>query len=255
MGRKILEPIRIKSMELKNRISFGPFLGNPHGPKWEVNENTIEYFVQRAKGDVGFALTGTINPLSAFFEEWKDQPSMGAFPLPLTIHEDSYIPGYKKLTDTVHKYGMKIGAQLGTAGILKGASAPPYPKRDFMNVLFGMDLSVEAFTIEEMDLIKNELAAGAARVKEAGFDCVELHTAHGFVSLWGGFMSPFTNMRTDKYGGSWENRLRYPVESIQAMREAVGEDYPILIRISADELLGPEGVTLENTLEYSIPML
>ena len=254
MIKKLLEPIRIKSMELKNRIGFAPMLGNPHGPEWEVDDNTIEWYVQRAKGDVGFALTGTINPMPSWYEEYKDTPSMG-FPHPLTLHEDSYIPGYKKLTDAVHKYGMKIGAQIGAGGALKGASPSPYPRKNFMDVMYKMDLPVEPFTIEELETIKNDLADASARAKEAGFDCIQLHTAHGYVSLWGGFMSPFTNTRSDQYGGNWENRLRFPVESIKAMRKAVGDDYPIMIRISADELLGQEGVTLEDTLKYSIPIL
>lgn len=254
MGKKIFEPIQIKSMVMKNRISFGPMLGQPHGPDWEVDDNTIEWYVQRAKGDTGMALTGTINPMPSWYETYKDMPSMG-FPHPLTIHDDSYIPGYKKLADAVHKYGMKMGAQVGAGGAMQGASPSPYPRKNFLDVMYGMDVPVESFTLEELDIIKNDLAVASARVKEAGFDCVELHTAHGYVSLWGGFMSPFTNTRTDKYGGSWENRLRYPVESIQAMRKAVGDDFPILIRISADELFGDEGVTLEDTLKYSIPML
>jgi NADPH-dependent 2,4-dienoyl-CoA reductase/sulfur reductase-like enzyme len=68
-------------------------------------------------------------------------------------------------------------------------------------------------------------------------------------------MSPFTNTRTDKYGGSWENRLRFPAETIQAIRQAVGQDYPIFIRVSADELFGSEGVTLEDTVKYTVPMM
>lgn len=253
MTRKILEPIKIKSMELKNRIGFGPMLGNPHGPEWEVDDNTIEWFVQRAKGEVGFSLTGTINPLKSWYEEFKDTAPMG-FPHPLTLHEDKYIEGYKRLTSEVHKYGMCIGAQLGAGGALQGASSGPYPKRNFMDVMYGMDLPVEQFTIEQLDEIKQEMADTAARAREAGFDCIQLHTAHGYVSLWGGFMSPFTNLRTDKYGGTWEKRLQYPVETIQAMRKAVGDDYPIMIRMSVDELHGDEGVTLEDSIKYTIPI-
>ena len=109
MGRKILEPIRIKSMGLKNRIGFPPFLGNPHGPKCEVNDDTIEWFVLRAKGGAGFAMTGAINPLPDVFEEMMNTPP-AVFPHPLTFHEDSYIPGYRRLTEEVHRHGMKIGA-------------------------------------------------------------------------------------------------------------------------------------------------
>jgi len=250
----ILEPIEIKSMVLKNRIGFGPMLNQPHGPNGEVNEDTIKWYVTRAKGGVGFALTGTINPSVATYEEFLKTPPIGGLGLALTLHEDSYITGYKKLTEAVHQYGMKIGAQIGAGGITKGASSSPYPQKSITDVLFNMDIPVEEYRTEELEEIKKGCADTAARAKKAGFDCVELHTAHGYVSLWGGFMSPFTNRRTDKYGGSWENRLRYPSETIQAIREAVGENYPILVRISADELLGSAGVTLEDTLKYTIPI-
>ena len=109
MGRKILEPIRIKSMEIKNRIGFPPFLGNPHGSKCEVNDDTIQWFVLRAMGGAGFALTGAINPLPDTFEEMMNTPP-AVFPHPLTLHEDSYIAGYKKLTEAVHQHGMILGA-------------------------------------------------------------------------------------------------------------------------------------------------
>ncbi len=254
MGRKILEPIQIKNMEIKNRIGFPPFLGNPHGPKCEVNDDTIEWFVLRAKGGVGFAMTGAINPLPDMFEELMNMPPV-MFPHPLTFHDDSYIPGYKRLTEAVHEHGMKICAQIGAGGATKGSSPSPFARLNFFEAILGADLPAEAYTIEELEEIKQQCVQTAVRCKTAGFDAVELHTAHGYVSLWGGFMSPFTNTRTDKYGGSWENRLRYPAETIQAIRQAVGEDYPVLIRISVDELHGADGVTLEDTLQYTVPTM
>ena len=253
--RKILEPIRIKSMELKNRIAFPPMLGQPRGEDHGADDKTIAWFVERAKGEVALSVTGTINPSLSTFEEFTKLSAMGGLGLGLTLHDDSYIPGYIKLTEEVHSYGMMIGAQIGAGGVTIGASPSPYSKRNFPDVIIGLDIPTRELSIEEIESMMADCAATAARAKATGFDCVELHTAHGYVSLWGGFISPFSNRRTDKYGGSWENRLRYPVETIQAMRKAVGEDYPIFIRISADELFGEIGVTLEDTLKYSIPML
>jgi len=83
MGGKILEPIQIKNMEIKNRIGFPPFLGNPHGPKCEANDDTIEWFVLRAKGGTGFALSGAINPLPDVFEEMMSVPPRARHRLPL----------------------------------------------------------------------------------------------------------------------------------------------------------------------------
>jgi len=254
MSRKILEPIQIKNMEIKNRIGFPPFLGNPHGDKCEANEDTVKWFELRAKGGVGFAATGTINPIPEVFEEMMNTPPM-LFPHPLTLHDDSYISGYKTLAEAVHQYDMKIGAQIGAGGATKGSSPSPFAKINFFEAIYGADIPAQAYTIEELEEIKQLCVKTAVRCKTAGFDFVELHTAHGYVSLWGGFMSPFTNTRTDKYGGSWENRLRFPAETIQAIRQAVGEDYPIFIRVSADELIGSDGVTLEDTLQYTIPIM
>jgi 2,4-dienoyl-CoA reductase-like NADH-dependent reductase (Old Yellow Enzyme family)/NADPH-dependent 2,4-dienoyl-CoA reductase/sulfur reductase-like enzyme len=254
MGRKILEPIQIKNMTIKNRIGFPPFLGNPHGPKGEVNENTIKWYEIRAKGGVGFATTGTINPLPAAFEEMMKTPPM-LFPHPLTLHEDSYIDGYKQLTHAVHQCDMKIGAQIGAGGAAKGSSASPFAKLNFFEAIYGGDIPAQAYTVEELEDIKQLCVKTAVRCKTAGFDFVELHTAHGYVSLWGGFMSPFTNTRSDQYGGSWENRLRFPAETIAAIRQAVGPDYPIFVRVSADELFGPDGVTLEDTVKHTVPIM
>jgi len=254
MARKILEPIRIKNMEIKNRIGFPPFLGNPHGPRCEANEDTIEWFVLRAMGGIGFALSGAINPLPDIFEEFMSMPPV-MFPHPLTFHEDSYMPGYKKLTEAVRQHGMKLGAQIGAGGATKGSSPSPFSRLNFFEAVLGADLPAEAYTLEELEEIKQQCVKTAVRCKTAGFDFVELHTAHGYVSLWGGFMSPFTNTRTDKYGGSWENRLRFPAETIQAIRQAVGEDYPVFIRVSVDELHGADGVTLEDTIKYTVPIM
>ena len=254
MSRKILEPIRINTMEIKNRIGFPPFLGNPHGPKCEVTDDTIKWFQLRANGGVGFALTGTINPLPSAFEEMMVTPPM-LFPHPLTFHDDSYMEGYQKLTDAIRPTGMKIGAQIGAGGATKGSSPSPFAKINFFEAIYGGDVPAQAYTLEELEEIKQLCAKTAVRCKNAGFDFIELHTAHGYVSLWGGFMSPFTNTRTDKYGGSWEKRLRFPAETIQAIRQAVGKDYPIFVRLSADELFGTEGVTIEDTVKHTVPIM
>jgi 2,4-dienoyl-CoA reductase-like NADH-dependent reductase (Old Yellow Enzyme family)/thioredoxin reductase len=254
-ARKILEPIKIKSMELKNRIAFGPMLNQPYGEDHGASEDTIRWYVDRAKGEVGFAMTGTINPSRSAYEEARKLPPMGALGLGLTLHDDTYIPGFAKLTEAVHACGMKLGAQIGAGGMRIGASPSPYPKRDLPDIIYGLEVATRELSVEELEEIMSETIATAARAKAAGFDCVELHCAHGYVSLWGAFMSPFSNRREDKYGGSWENRLRFAVETIQGMREAVGEDYPIVVRLSADELLGKDGVTIQDTVGHIIPVL
>lgn len=253
MAGKIQEPLAIKNMEVKNRISFGPMLMQPFGLNGEVIDDTIEWFVERAKGEVGLAITGTV-PVCRDDEINLKFGGPFAAMAGLKIRDET-IDGYKKLMDAVHQYGMKIGAQIAQPGLLVNASASPYSKTSCMGLLLGEELPVTEVTLEEMDHIRKEFGECAKNVKLSGFDCLELHYAHGQVNLLAGFISPFCNRRTDQYGGTWENRLRYPREIIETVRDAVGNEFPILVRISADELLGPEGITLDDTLKYVVPML
>lgn len=253
MGRKVLEPITIKKMELKNRIGFAPMLGNPCGPDFGVVDATMKWFIDRAKGDVAFSLTGGMM-VSQFEVDFRAaQAEGGVFPPPLSIHTDELIPGYKRLTKECHEYDMKILAQLAIGGVVQGASAPPYPKDGFFKAIMGVEIPTMELTIEQIEESEEMFVNAAVRCQEAGFDGIGLHSAHGNVSLWGGFLSPFTNKRTDKYGGSWENRIRFAVETIEKTRKAVGEDFPILVRWSVDELYGPFGVTIEDSVKYIVP--
>jgi 2,4-dienoyl-CoA reductase-like NADH-dependent reductase (Old Yellow Enzyme family)/thioredoxin reductase len=252
MSSKLLQPLSIKSMGIKNRISFGPVLDHPFGPNGNVTEDTIGWYVERAKGGAGLAITGTIYPCT---DEALIQKLAGPFANALRLKNDADIKEYKKLTDAVHRYGMKIGAQTTIPGLMVNASPIPYPKPSTLGMIIGGEIPVGEITIEEMDQVKKDFADCAGRIRQSGFDCIELHYAHGNVNLLAGFMSPFCNRRTDEYGGNWENRLRYPREVIEGIRNVVGEDFPVLVRISADELLGSEGITLNDTIRYIVPML
>ena len=111
------------------------------------------------------------------------------------------------------------------------------------------------FPIERLEAVKGALAASAGRLKRAGFDCVELHCGHGGANLHAAFLSPYYNRRTDHYGGNWENRARLIVETVAEMRKVVGPDFPILVRLSVDELLGEKGITLDASAKYIVPIL
>jgi len=119
----------------------------------------------------------------------------------------------------------------------------------------GSIIPVEEVTIEYLEQQVQEFAAAAKILKETGIDCVELHCAHGGATLCCSFISPFYNHRTDKYGGNWENRLRFPTDILRAMRAAVGDDYPLFARMDADELLGEEGITVPDAQKYIAPAL
>ena len=247
--RMIFEPFQIKSMKLPNRIGLAPLLNMPGvWSSFSITDETIEWFEARARGGAGLIMTGSF------------APPMFAIP--------GLKEGFAKLADVIHSHGASLGVQIVSGGPLTGTgpSLPPYPneldaKQAIMDLL-KMDGGVlpapaepHALSVEEIEGHVQGFADTAVILKEAGVDCVELHCAHGGATLCCSFISPYYNRREDQYGGSWENRLRFPTDTLKRMREAVGEDYPLLVRISADELLGDEGITIDDTTRYIVPAL
>ena len=242
MSRKIQEPLEIKGMKLKNRIGFAPFLNMPRNEDWSVNDLTIRWFEERAKGGLGFIMTGSFIPLMVLMPTARE--------------------GFVRLAERMHQYDCKIGIQIVQGGPMsgQGPSPSPYPsathaKLGQFDLMAGSILPVTEVTVEYLEQQVKEFAAAAKLLKETGIDCVELHCAHGGATLCCSFISPFYNHRTDQYGGSWENRLRLPTDILRAMREAVGDDYPLLARMDADELLGDEGITVSDAQKYIAPAL
>jgi 2,4-dienoyl-CoA reductase-like NADH-dependent reductase (Old Yellow Enzyme family)/thioredoxin reductase len=244
----LFRPLQIGAMTVKNRIGLAPLLNMPRAADFGPNEATTRWFEARAKNEVGFIMTGTINPL---------QPLAPAGP-----------ERFGKLAEAMHAHGAKLGVQIGAGGPMGGVgpSLPPYPnerhpKQGFSEYLTGqisplpLVKSVAEFKVEQIEAHLDIFARAAKALKEAGVDCVELHCAHGGATLYCSFISPFYNRREDEYGGTWENRLRFPTQTIRRMREAVGPDYTLLVRISADELLGGWGITLEDTVQKVVPAM
>jgi 2,4-dienoyl-CoA reductase-like NADH-dependent reductase (Old Yellow Enzyme family)/thioredoxin reductase len=234
-------------MKLPNRIGLAPLLNMPGvWTSFSITDETIAWFEARARGGAGLIMTGSF------------APPMFAIP--------GLKEGFARLAEVIHSHGAKLGVQIVSGGPLTGTgpSLPPYPneldaKQAIMDLL-KMDGGVlpkptepHALSVEEIEGHVQAFADTTAILKEAGVDCVELHCAHGGATLCCSFISPFYNRREDQYGGSWENRLRFPTDALKRMREAVGEDYPLLVRISADELLGEKGITIEDTTRYLVP--
>jgi 2,4-dienoyl-CoA reductase-like NADH-dependent reductase (Old Yellow Enzyme family)/NADPH-dependent 2,4-dienoyl-CoA reductase/sulfur reductase-like enzyme len=254
---KIFEAIEIRGMHLKNRIGMPPFLNMPAGEGFFSNDYTVKWFESRAKGGAGLVMTGTVMPVEPASQGINVLGVQG-----IGIYDDKFIPGFAKIARAVHAHGAKFGVQIGMGGPMTGIgpSMPPYPDEkdatdDLFIVLSGFKMPVVEMTIEQIEMIEDAIAKAAARAREAGVDCVELHCAHGGATLHCSFISPYYNHRKDKYGGSWENRLRFPVETIQKMRKAVGNDFPIFARVSADQLVGPKGITVEDTTNFIVPAL
>lgn len=250
MGKMIFEPIEINGMVLKNRIGLAPLLNMPDvQTTFTITEKTIKWFEARAKGGAGFIMTGAFSPPLV-----NDVPGMG--------------DKLAQLADAMHAYDTKIAVQIVTGGPLGGAgpSLPPYPderhpKESIFEYFLGQISfmpgveGIKQITVEELEKHMEDFARATKTLKEAGIDAVELHCAHGGATLGCSMISPFYNRREDEYGGSWENRLRFPTNTMRKMREAVGPDYPLIVRLSADELLGEDGITLEDTCKYVVPAM
>ena len=236
--RKLFEPYTVKSMTLRNRIVMTPIGTNFAEHTEEVNERIIDYYKQRAKGGTGLI---TIEAASVY----SPQGASGAYQL--RIDHDNYIPGLYRLCESIHDCGSKVSILLNHAGSaangkmtnIQPVSASDIPSR------VGGDIP-RALTTDEIYTIVNKFAEAAKRAVTAGFDAVEIQAGHGY--LLNQFLSPTTNDRTDEFGGSKENRARFTTLVLKAVRETIGENIPIFLGISADEL-AEGGNTLDDTLE------
>ena len=237
--RKLFEPYTVKSMTLRNRIVMTPIGTNFAEHTGEVNERIIDYYKQRAKGGTGLI---TIEAASVY----SPQGASGSYQL--RIDHDNYIPGLYRLCESIHDCGSKISILLNHAGSVangKMTNIQPVSASDIPSRVGG-DIP-RALTSDEIYTIVDKFAEAAKRAVTAGFDAVEIHAGHSY--LISQFLSPVYNDRTDEFGGSIENRTRFCRMIIDEVRSQIGPHMPIMLRLSADELVDG-GNTLEDTLKY-----
>ena len=226
---------KIGNLTLKNRIVMPPMGTNLAGIEGEVTDHLIAYYEERAKGGTGLII---VEFTCIDYEYGK------GFVRQLRLDDDRFIPGIHRLANAIHKYGSKAFVQIHHAGRQSNSSlihgkqivAPS-------NVACAAvgEEPRELTTIEVKELV-NKFVQTAVRCKQAGIDGVEVHGAHGY--LINQFLSPEANLRTDEYGGSFENRMRFIKEIIDGIREKCGEDYPVTVRLSVDEFI-EGGIDLE----------
>ncbi len=227
----------IGKLIIPNRLVLAPVDTNFADYEGKVSEKMLAYYGMRAGGGVGMIIV----------ENSQVEGPRGKNTIrQLCVSDDRFIPGLKRLAFAIHKYHVPAILQLHHAGRqttreITGGLQPVAPSAVPCKSLKERP---RALTIEEIEEIENRFAKAAVRAKAAGFDGVELHGAHGY--LIGQFMSPYTNRRTDAYGGNFEGRMRFPLRIVEKVRAAVGEDYPILFRLSADEFV-KGGLTLEDS--------
>ena len=223
---RLFTPITINGMTLKNRAvmpAMGTGYGNPDGT---ISDRLITYLARRAQGGTGLIIT----------EICAVDPRGKAFPNQIGAWSDSFLPGLTRLATAIHREGGKIALQLHHAGretFEQAAGAVPEAPSAIPSAVLGQPC--EAMSSGRIADVIGAFAGAAARAKKAGFDAVEIHSAHGY--LLNQFLSPFSNHRTDLYGGSEENRSRFVLEILSEARKAAGPGFPIIIRVSTDELI------------------
>ena len=242
MKSRLLEELKIGSMTVKNAVFMAPMSLGYESPDGTVNETMQEYWLARARGGVGCIITDalSVDP---------DVPYLGNT---LCFRNEESIASYRRFTDRIHEYGTKIIPQIthpGPESVSAFRGIPPVASSVYLN---SMAQRTRAVTLEEIPGIIQKYAKGAYDARRAGFDGIELHCAHAYMLL-GSFLSPMRNKRTDRYGGSLDNRARLLCEGLDAIREACGPDFPVILRMSGSER-DEQGNTLED-MKYLVPVL
>ncbi|HNC69787.1 MAG TPA: effector protein, partial [Pseudomonadales bacterium] len=253
----LLSPGRIGSMQLRNRIVMTAMGSNLCNPDGTLNERIKAYYEARARGGAAMVIMGSVSIA------W---PIGSANACQVAISDDRYIEGFADIARRIHGHGAKIALQLQHAGVtamndiadgrpLLVPSVPKEGQSDIGPMVTEEEASAMArpfvqpnsklhyreATEEDLAWVCTQFADAVERAKKAGIDAVEIHAAHGY--LISNFLSPSTNRRSDRYGGSLENRARLMVEVVQAVRARVGRDYPVWLRLDGVEFLKPEGIT------------
>ncbi len=230
-------PLSIGSLAIPNRLVFPPMQSGKteHG---HVTDEMVSHYRERALGS---------RPGLIIVEHCYVDPDGRANDSQLSFASDDLIPGHQRIADAIHSGGCGAFVQLshaGSFGIGRSVSAS-----DIKNPLSKLDIHPRPLTAGEIHRIEELYAEAAVRAAGAGYDGVELHCAHGY--LLDQFYSPMTNRRTDEYGGSLENRLRFTLETIALIRKALGSDLLLAVRLGGSDYL-QGGNSEEDAVEASL---
>lgn len=244
--RNLLKPGHIGTMDLRNRIVMSPMGTYLAARDGTVTDRMKRYYEERAKG--GAALI--IVEVAAV-----DHPRGRGMTRQIGISEDKFIPGLSELAETIHKHGAKVAIQLHHGGriaapFLSGGHEAVAPSTI---PLIPEELGkARELTVPEIRELVQRFAAAAQRAKQAGIDGVEIHAGHGY--LIEEFLSRSSNFRQDNYGGSLENRARFLLEIVSAVREAVGREYPVWCRVDGMEYGIENGITPDESREIALKL-
>jgi NADPH2 dehydrogenase len=235
----LLKPLKIENLELTNRLVMPPMATAKSQGDGKVSQDILDYYKEKSEG--GYI---SLIIIEHSFINQQGKASNGQ----LSISQDSDIEGLKKLAKVIQDNGSKAVMQINHAG---GAASREVTGKNLVgpsaveNPRFKEKEIPQELSKEEIKEIITAFGEAARRVKEAGFDAVEIHSAHGY--LLNQFFSPLSNKRTDEYGGDVNGRIRIHLEVIKAVKEAVGEDFPVLLRLGAADYI-EGGTVVEDSI-------
>lgn len=234
MYKHLFSPITINTLKVKNRIAY-PALGLMYSYDRKLNDRYYDYFREKGAGGAGIV---TVGPVGVDF--------IGSGVVVLSLAEDEAVPDFKKLTDIIRSGGASPWVQLFHAGayshpILIDGKTPIAPSPIYSK--YSKTTPIE-MTLEDIERVQERYVQAALRAKEAGFDGVEIISSGGYLLTQ--FLSPLRNQRTDAYGGSFENRIRFPRELIEKLRANLGRDYPLTVRMAGNDFVPGSNTDLET---------
>src|SRR5512132_3451731 len=240
----LLTSARIGSVEIRNRIVMPPMTTRTADAEGYVTDDSVAYYLARARGGVGLITIEMASPEKAGRHRRRE----------VGVYDNRFVPGLTRLVDELHRAGSKVSIQLGHGGghtridicgetpIAPSAIPHPVYETTFETIV------PEEMTQARIDATIAAHAAAAVRARKAGFDCVEIHAAHGY--LVSQFHAPFENRRTDAYGGSLENRARFGREVLRAVKAAV-PGMPVVYRLSVEDFF-PGGLPFDEGRRIAI---
>lgn len=263
--RHLLAGGRIGTLQLRNRIFMSPMGSNLAEEDGYCGERIARYYEARAEGGAAMVIMGSVGIA---------YPRGSGNARQVAVSDDQYIPGLKRVADAVHRHGCKIALQLQHAGAVSVNEPPkgipmlvpstpedkpydwpqdltPEEMEEMFKPMYSPDAKVVYHEAAEEDIewLIDCFAQAAVRAKKAGIDGVEIHAGHGYIIS--SFLSPSSNKRSDRWGGTLENRARLLVEVVKRIKAAVGADYPVWFRLDSEEYLKNDGITLEDAIEVA----
>ncbi len=234
---------RVGHLAVPNRIVFAATSSELADEQGFVGDDAVEYYAERARGGAGLIVVE-----ATYVEQEGKRLHHNAM-----LHEDRFIPGQRRIVEAVHAAGAKIALQLNHGGresIPAVSGSVPLAPSPLASQFTGVGDAVipKELTLAEIERIVARFADAAVRAREAGYDAVELHGAHGY--LIGEFLSPASNRREDEYGGSTEGRARFCVRLVEAIKARLGRDYPVIVRMNGHDHV-PGGLELDEAIEIA----